>query len=152
MNIFLTKLNTRNLTTTIKRPLSDSETATMYELKGQSQEMQTGQSFKYRELVRPASLSSRPIQLICLCPLHYVYVYCAKHIALCTLQYAHCTVRSAHCTMGIAICKLHYIYWTKHIALQYCISNIASFQMVANWGACKYYLSRFSPILEPPPP
>jgi len=36
------------------RPLSDSEAATMYKLKGQSSNMQTGQNFKNRELVRLA--------------------------------------------------------------------------------------------------
>ena len=33
------------------RPLLDSEAATMYELKAQSSNMQTGQSFKNKELV-----------------------------------------------------------------------------------------------------
>ena len=40
------------------RPSSDSEAATMYKLKGQSSNMQTGQSFENRELVRLADLSS----------------------------------------------------------------------------------------------
>ena len=43
------------------RPSSDSEAATMYKLKGQSSNVRTGQGFKYRELVRPAGLSRRPI-------------------------------------------------------------------------------------------
>ena len=56
---------------------SDSEAMTMYKLKGQSSHMQTGQGFKYRELicqagpsswstqlVRPAGLSSWSIQLV----------------------------------------------------------------------------------------
>ena len=40
------------------RPSSDSEAATMYKLKGQSSNMQTGQSFETRELVRLDDLSS----------------------------------------------------------------------------------------------
>ena len=43
------------------RPSSDLEAATMYKLKGQSLNMQTGQGFKYRELVRPAVRCSRPV-------------------------------------------------------------------------------------------
>ena len=42
----------------ITRPLSDSEAATMYKLKRQSSNMQTGQSFEHRELVRLADSSS----------------------------------------------------------------------------------------------
>ena len=40
------------------RPSSDLEAATMYKLKGQSSNKQTGQGYKYRELVRPAGPSS----------------------------------------------------------------------------------------------
>ena len=40
------------------RPSSDSEAATMYKLKGQSSNMQTGQSFQHRELVYLADPSS----------------------------------------------------------------------------------------------
>ena len=36
------------------RPSSDSEAATMYKLKRQSSNVQTGQGFKHKEMVRPA--------------------------------------------------------------------------------------------------
>ena len=42
----------------VKMPSSDSEAATIYKLKGQPSNMQTGLGFKYRELVRPADPSS----------------------------------------------------------------------------------------------
>ena len=47
------------------RPLSDSEAATMYKLKRKSSNMQTGQGFKYKELVHPAGPSSWSFQLVC---------------------------------------------------------------------------------------
>ena len=46
------------------RPSPYSEAATMYKLKGQALNIQTGQGFKYRELVHPAGLSSWSIQLV----------------------------------------------------------------------------------------
>ena len=48
------------------RPLSDSEASTIYKLKYQSSNMQTGQGFKYRELVCPAGPSSLAVQLVCI--------------------------------------------------------------------------------------
>ena len=38
-----------------------SDSKSMYKLKGQSSNMQTGQGFKYRELVCPAGLYSKPV-------------------------------------------------------------------------------------------
>ena len=50
-----------NATQIETRPLSDSEAATIYKLKGQSLNMQTHQGFKYRKLIHQAGLSSRPV-------------------------------------------------------------------------------------------
>ena len=46
------------------RPPSDSEAVTMYKLKGKSSNMQSSQGFKWKELVRPAGLSSWSVQLV----------------------------------------------------------------------------------------
>ena len=43
------------------RSSTDLEAATMYKLKGQSSNMRTDQSLRYRELFRSAGLSSRPV-------------------------------------------------------------------------------------------
>ena len=63
-SILVAKVHLNQFTLTISiqtKPSSDSEAATVYKLKGQSSNMQTGQGFKYREMVRPAGLTSRPV-------------------------------------------------------------------------------------------
>ena len=51
-------------TSFINKALLDSEAATMYKLKRQSSNMQTGQGFKYKELVRPAGPSGWSVRLV----------------------------------------------------------------------------------------
>ena len=64
--------------------------------KGHSSNMWTGQGFKYRELVRPAGLSSRPFLLILLADpsssfVLWLYAYCTMHIITCKVHMLHIT-------------------------------------------------------------
>ena len=57
MKTYLHSFKTKLVNFDPTRPSSDSEAATMYKLKRQSSNMQTGQGFKYKELIRPAGPS-----------------------------------------------------------------------------------------------
>ena len=114
----------------------------MYNLKCQSWNMQTGQDFKYRDLVCPAGLSSRPSKLIHLSDLScWVYAYCTMHIItgkVHMLQNAHMAkcIYVAKCTFcklhglqsaGIVKCKCCKVHVLQH--LTYCILYIASYTL-----------------------
>ena len=84
-NKFLSRKMFVNLFSLNTRYSPDLEAATMYKLKGQSSNMQTGQSFKNNKLVRLA--------LLCLADQsNWHYAQCTTHYALCTLHYAHCAM------------------------------------------------------------
>ena len=84
------------------RPSSYLEAATIYKLRVQSLNILTGQSFKNRELVHPAGLSSRAVLLIRLADPFILFVLLAQSI----LHYAYCNIQGAHATKCMC-CKVH---------------------------------------------
>ena len=83
----------------------------MYELKGKSSNMETGQGFKQKELVCQAGPSSWSVQLVCLAGLSSWSVQLVppaglpsrpvKLISLCPLHYAHFTMHYAQCILHL---------------------------------------------------
>ena len=99
------------------RHLSDLEAAAynaaMYKLKEESSNIWTGQGFHYRELVRPAGLSSRPVKLICLVDPSGWFVL----LALCIFHYAHHYRQDAH----VAKCSCYKVHRLQSAQVERCM-------------------------------
>ena len=131
------------------RPSSDSEAATMYKLKGQSSNMQTGQGFKYKELVRPAGPSSWFVHLVCPAGPFSWSVQLVRPAGpsswsvqlvrpagltsrpIYTLHLKDSVLRNAPCTLLLTYCILHIASCTLHST--HCILQFASQALKLTW-------------------
>ena len=116
-------------------PSSDSEAATMYKLKGQSSNIWTVQSHKYRELVRPADLSVADPFSLFVHRIHPTDSSCwlyALHYANYNLQSAH--IRKCKC------CKNHVLQSAHVTKCTCCKVYMLQSACVAKCTCCKVHV------------